>query len=67
LELTEKGVATTYEEVKSAMIQRDKNDSERETAPLKAADDAVLLDTTKLTFDESFKKLCKMISGRFNI
>ena len=67
LELTAKGITTTFEEVKTAMIQRDKNDSERETAPLKAADDAVLLDTSKLTFEESFKEICKLISGRFGI
>jgi cytidylate kinase len=67
LELTEKGVATTFEEVKNAMILRDKNDSERETAPLKAAEDAIILDTTELTFDESFNELCKLISGRFEI
>jgi len=67
LELTAKGVATTFEEVKTAMIQRDKNDSERETAPLKAADDAILLDTSQLTFEESFKEICKLISRRFSI
>jgi len=67
LELVAKGVATTFEEVKNAMILRDKNDSERESSPLKAAEDAVILDTTELTFDESFKEICKLISGRFNI
>jgi cytidylate kinase len=67
LELTEKGITTTFEEVRSAMIQRDKNDSERETAPLKAADDAVILDTTELTFDESFKEICSLVSGRFDL
>jgi cytidylate kinase len=67
LELTAKGIETTFEEVKTAMILRDKNDSERETAPLKAAEDAIILDTTKLTFNESFKEICKLISGRFGI
>ena len=67
IELTAKGIAATFEEVKTAMIQRDKNDSEREAAPLKAADDAIILDTTKLDFDESFKEICKLISGRFDI
>ncbi|MCL2662432.1 MAG: (d)CMP kinase [Oscillospiraceae bacterium] len=67
LELTAKGIATTFEEVRAAMLQRDKNDSERETAPLKAADDAIMLDTTKLSFDESFNEICKLISGRFDI
>lgn len=67
LELSEKGVATTFEEVKNAMIIRDKNDSERDTAPLKAAEDAVVLDTTDLDFEESFKAICDLVSGRFGI
>jgi len=66
LELVEKRVATTLDEVKSAMIIRDKNDSEREAAPLKAADDAVVLDTTHLDLDESFNAICKLITGRFS-
>ena len=65
LELKEKGVETTFNEVRDAMIQRDKNDSEREVAPLKPADDAVILDTTELNLDESFAAICKIVSGRF--
>jgi len=64
LELIEKGVDTTLEEVLNAMILRDKNDSEREVAPLKAADDAIILDTSELDFDESFAALCKLIEGK---
>lgn len=41
-ELLEKGETVTFDEVLADMIQRDKNDSERETAPLKPADDAVM-------------------------
>jgi len=67
LELKAKGVETTFNEVKEAMNSRDKNDSERETAPLKAAYDAVILDTTHLNLDESFEAICKLISGRFGI
>jgi len=67
LELKEKGVDTTFEEVRDSMIQRDKNDSERETAPLKAADDAVFLDTTELDLEQSFAALCTLITGRFGI
>jgi len=67
LELTEKGVETSFDEVKEAMITRDKNDSERDTAPLKAAEDAVILDTTELNFEESFDAICKLVSGRFGI
>jgi len=66
-ELSEAGVETTLEEVVEAMSARDKNDSQRETAPLKAADDAVLLDTTYLDLDESFEAICDLVSRRFNI
>jgi len=65
LELKEKGIETTFEEVKEAMLLRDKNDSEREVAPLKAADDAVTLDTTDLNLEQSFAALCKLVTGRF--
>ena len=41
-ELLEKGENVTFDEVLSDMIQRDKHDSERETAPLKPAEDAVM-------------------------
>jgi len=65
LELIEKNINTTLEEVREAMISRDENDSNRAQAPLKAADDAVLLDTTDLNLDESFKAICDLVSGRF--
>jgi len=64
-ELLEKGLITTFKEVKEAMITRDKNDSERDAAPLKAADDAVILDTTDLNFEESFDAICELISAKF--
>jgi len=67
LELVEKGISSTFDEVKAAMITRDKNDSERAAAPLKAADDAVVLDTTELNFEESFDAICKLVSERFDI
>ena len=42
----------TYEEVLKDLNQRDYQDTHREIAPLKQADDAVLLDTTHMSFDE---------------
>jgi cytidylate kinase len=36
---------------------RDKKDSEREVSPLKQAEDAVLIDTSSLTFDEVVENL----------
>ncbi|MBR2955128.1 MAG: (d)CMP kinase [Ruminococcus sp.] len=45
-ELAEKPDCPTYEEILKDIIQRDYNDMNRETAPLKQAEDAVLVDTT---------------------
>lgn len=49
--------AQTYEEVLADVIQRDKQDTERETAPLRRADDAVLVDTTDADLDQSEEML----------
>lgn len=65
LELKEKNIETTLEEVEREMFSRDKNDSERAVAPLKAAADAVILDTTELNLEESIRALCDIITGRF--
>jgi len=67
LELVEKGIDTTPEEVLRDMESRDKNDSERAAAPLKVADGAVVLDTSGLDFAESFDALCLIIAGRFGM
>ena len=64
LELREKGIDTSLEEVLEEMISRDKNDSERSAAPLRAADDAFILDTTELSLEESLNSLCSLITGR---
>ena len=47
----------TYEEVLKDLNQRDYQDTHREIAPLKQADDAVLLDTTNMSFDEVVKAI----------
>ncbi len=52
-ELIEKGMNVTFESVLNDMIERDKRDSERATAPLKPAHDAVLVDTTDMSLEES--------------
>lgn len=43
---------------------RDRADSERETAPLRKADDAVPVDTTALTFDEQVAAILELVKGR---
>ena len=64
-ELREKGNAqVTYNEVLSDMKFRDANDSSREFAPLKQAADAVLLDTSDMTEDESETALMEIVKIR---
>ena len=63
-ELSEKGSTVKYEEVLEDLIKRDYNDSHREVAPLKQADDAVLLDTTGMTLEQSVKSLIKIIKEK---
>lgn len=60
-ELLEKGIEKSFEEVYEDMKYRDKQDSQREVSPLKMADDAVLADTTQLSFDESVALVCDLI------
>lgn len=63
-ELIAKGIETSFEEVLEDMKKRDAQDSDRKTAPLKPADDAVMLDTSDLSFDESISAVCKLISEK---
>ena len=58
-ELQEKGDPSTYEEVLADINQRDYNDTHREIAPLRQAEDAVLLDSTNLTVDEVVEEIVK--------
>ncbi len=60
-ELQLKGVETTFDEVLKDINYRDTNDSSRANAPLKAAEDAVLLDTTGNSLEASFDIICTMI------
>ncbi|MCR5783939.1 MAG: (d)CMP kinase [Clostridia bacterium] len=51
-ELLEKGMEVNYEETLADIVKRDYQDSHRETAPLKQADDAILIDSSYMTIDE---------------
>ncbi len=66
-ELQQKGDPSTLEEVTADMIQRDKNDSTRAAAPLKPAEDAVHVDTTELSLEESIASVCALIAERFGL
>ncbi len=63
-ELIEKGENVTYEEVLSDIIERDRNDSTRACAPLKQADDAVLIDTSSIGLAETVDAIKRIISDK---
>ena len=63
-ELDQRGTPQPFEKVLEDIQQRDWNDSHRPTAPLKQADDAVLLDTTELNFRESEAALIAIIKEK---
>lgn len=61
LEFLEKGIDKPVETIEKEIIARDKNDSEREFAPLRQAEDALLVDTTHMTIDEVTAYILKRI------
>ena len=63
-ELEARGEQVTFEEVLADQKQRDYNDSHRAAAPLKQAEDAVLVDTTGKDFEESVALVASVIRGR---
>lgn len=67
LELQQKGQNVTFEEVLRDIQYRDKNDSSREAAPLKAAEDAVLVDTSDLNFEQSCEAVAALIKESFSL
>ena len=63
-EYQQKGIDTPYEDVLADVKQRDYQDTHRAAAPLKQADDAVLLDTSELNFEQSFEAMKKIITEK---
>ena len=63
-ELRAKGMEKPFDEVLAEMEQRDEQDTQRAAAPLKATDDAVLLDTSGNTLEESIDEVCRLISEK---
>ena len=63
-ELVEKGAKDTYEEVLADLEKRDYQDSHREIAPLKPAEDSVIVDTSDYNFDEAKNIIVNIIKER---
>ena len=60
----EKGLNITYEEVLKNVVFRDENDKNSDVAPLKKAEDAVLVDSTYLSIEEVKKEVLKIINEK---
>ena len=53
-----------YKQVLRDIILRDEQDMNRAVAPLRQADDAVLVDTSELNLEESLEALCRLVDER---
>lgn len=66
-ELLERGTPTDYDKLLEEMVQRDHQDSSRATAPLRPAEDSVIVDTTGLDFQQSCQKILEIIKERVGV
>ena len=66
-ELAEKGQQVTLESVLHDINERDRQDMNRAIAPLRPADDAVLLDTSGMTLQESIDAILKLIRKKVTV
>lgn len=62
----EKGIKTTYEEVLESLKKRDEIDMNRKVSPLKKADDAIVIDSTKMSIDEVVNEIIKNYENRYS-
>ncbi|MCB4203663.1 (d)CMP kinase [Deferribacterales bacterium Es71-Z0220] len=60
-ELKDKGEDVNFEDVLRSVIKRDFEDMNREIAPLRKADDAILIDTSNMTIDEVANKILERV------
>lgn len=67
LELNKKGVESSFEDVLRDIVYRDEQDTNRAVAPLRKADDAVLMDTSSIDFEQSFELMCEIIKEHLGI
>lgn len=63
-ELLERGMPAHYEDVLLDLKARDARDSKRAAAPLRQADDAILLDTSDLSREDSIAEACRLVSEK---
>lgn len=61
LQLEEKGEKADFDKILYDIVQRDYNDTNRKTAPLKAAETAVMVDTSEMTLEEVVNRIVAII------
>ncbi len=66
LELLEKNMVIPLDEIKANLANRDRIDSGRDEGPLKKDDDALLIDTSDLSFDQQVEKIVKQANKKIN-
>ncbi|PLV55691.1 (d)CMP kinase [Thermotoga sp. SG1] len=66
-EYQKKGLNVSREEVEKELISRDTQDSSRKIAPLKPAEDAVVIDTTSMSVNEVLQKILKLVEERMKV
>ena len=64
LELLKKGVEVSYDDVLNDMIERDKNDKNRNIAPAIPASDAVIFDNSVMSVEESVDEIVRLLNER---
>ncbi len=67
LELEQRGTPKSFDEVLAELKERDWNDTHRDVAPLRQAEDAVLVDTSALDFEQSKALLLRVIRERIGV
>lgn len=67
LELQQKGVEAEFDTVLEEMKLRDWQDMNREVAPLKKAEDAIVVDSSNIDFEETFQVLCDLVIKQLSV
>ena len=66
-ELQSKGQEVDFESVQHNLLERDRMDSNRADSPLRQADDAIVVDTTHLTFEEQLKMVYELAATKISL
>lgn len=66
-QLKEQGVSASIQSLLRELAQRDERDANREVAPLRPAEDAIMLDSTELSIDEVFERVISLAASRIGV